>query len=470
MNPFLSKEQIQVQHQTLQARALEIGNRDYKARIQLLKQLERVILKRREDIQRALLEDFRKPPFETDLSEIYVTLSELRHAKKHLREWTAEQRVGNPLALFGMRSFVRSESKGLVLIIAPWNYPIALTLGPLISAIAAGNAVILKPSEIAPKSASIIAEIVHEAFPEKEAITVCGDASTAQDLLSLKWNHIFFTGSPEIGKIVLQSSVEHLTPVTLELGGKSPAIVDETADIQHSADRIIWGKGLNAGQTCIAPDYVLVHESKHEELLRCMVTCLERYYQKAALPDDHASIVSEKHYQRQCALLDDAVNQGGKVISGGTKNDQERFLSTTILTNINTNMRLMKEEIFGPLLPVITYKNWDECMKWVHEFERPLSLYYFSTSKKNIRRAILDTRAGSSSINQTLVQFNHPDLPFGGINWSGMGKAHGRWGFELFSNQRSFVQQRHPFNALRLIRPPYKSWKQKLANILIRYL
>lgn len=469
MNPFLTSEEIKAQHQALQSRVLEIGNRTYKERIKLLTQLEKVILKRRDDIKTALHEDFRKPPFETDLSEIYVTISELRHAKKHLREWTSEQRVGNPIALLGMRSFVRSESKGLVLIIAPWNYPIALTLGPLISAIAAGNAIILKPSEIAPKSSSIIAEIVNEAFPNKEAIAVCGDASTAQDLLSLQWNHIFFTGSPEIGKIVLQSSVEHLTPVTLELGGKSPAIVDETANIDHSADRIIWGKCLNAGQTCIAPDYVLVHESKKNELLRKMEERLKRFYQQEALPADHASIVSEKHYQRQCELLDDAVSKGGKVLVGGNKNDQQRFLSTTIVCNTNKEMRLMKEEIFGPLLPILSYSTWEECMKIVNEFERPLSLYHFSTSRKNIRKAILDTRAGSTCINQTLVHFNHPDLPFGGINWSGMGKAHGRWGFELFSNQRSFVQQRYRLNALRLVGPPYKGWKQKLANLLIRY-
>lgn len=469
MNHFLSSDDIDRVHRKLMQRYIDLGRRSYKERIKDLKSLEQSILKHRSAIKAALNADFRKPGMESDLSEIYVTLSELRHAKKHLQDWTAEQRVHNPLSMIGMRAFVRAESKGVVLIIAPWNYPIALTLGPLISAIAAGNAVVLKPSEIAPKSAEVITSIVGEAFPSEQVVTVCGGVETSKHLLSKNWHHIFFTGSPEIGKLVMQSAVETLTPITLELGGKSPAVIDESADIKAAANRIIWGKGMNAGQTCISPDYVLVHESKKDALLEAMKLVLQDFYKGAALPDDHASIVSDKHYLRQCELLEDATKKGAHIIAGGNKNDSKRYLSTTLLTNVNLEMRLMKEEIFGPILPVLTYKDWDECLGIINQFERPLSLYHFSTSQKNMRFLIERTRAGSTGINQSLVQFNHPELPFGGTNWSGMGKAHGKSGFDLFSNQRSFVKQKSKFNALRFITPPYTPWKQKLSDFMIRF-
>jgi len=469
MNHFLSSDDIDRVHQELMKRYMDLGQRSYKERIKDLKALELSILKHREAIKAALYEDFRKPPMESDLSEIYVTLAELRHAKKHLRDWTAEYSVPNPLSMLGMNAFTRAESKGVVLIIAPWNYPFALTLGPLISAIAAGNAVVLKPSEIAPKSAEVIASIVSEAFPSEQVITVCGGVETSQHLLSKNWHHIFFTGSPEIGKLVMQSAVETLTPITLELGGKSPAVVDESAKIKAAANRIIWGKGMNAGQTCISPDYVLVHESKKEAFLEAMKWVLQEFYKGAAVPQDHASIVSEKHYHRQCDLLEDATKKGAKIIAGGNKNDSKNYLSTTLLSDVNLEMRVMKEEIFGPILPILTYKDWDECLGIINQFERPLSLYHFSTSKKNMRFLIEHTRAGSTCINQSLVQFNHPELPFGGINWSGMGKAHGKSGFDLFSNQRSFVQQKSKFNALRFITPPYTPRKQKLSDFMIRF-
>ena len=469
MNHFLSSDDIDRVHRELMERYIGLGQRSYKERIKDLKALEKSILKHRAAIKTALHEDFRKPPMESDLSEIYVTLAELRHAKKHLRDWTAENSVPNPLSMFGMKAFLRAESKGVVLIIAPWNYPIALTLGPLISAIAAGNAVVLKPSEIAPKSAEVIASIVREAFPPEQVVTVCGGVETSQHLLSKNWHHIFFTGSPEIGKLVMQSAVETLTPITLELGGKSPAVIDESADIKAAANRIIWGKGMNAGQTCISPDYVLVHESKKDALLEAMKSVLQEFYKGAALPDDHASIVSEKHYLRQCELLEDATKKGAQIIAGGNKNDSKHYLSTTLLTNVNLEMRVMKEEIFGPILPILTYTDWDECLGIINQFERPLSLYHFSTSQKNMRFLIESTRAGSTCINQSLVQFNHPELPFGGINWSGMGKAHGKSGFDLFSNQRSFIKQKSKFNALRLITPPYTPLKQKLSDFMIRF-
>lgn len=469
MNYFLSSDDIDRVHQELMKRYMDFGQRSYKERMKDLKALELSILKHREAIKAALYEDFRKPPMESDLSEIYVTLAELRHAKKHLRDWTAENSVPNPLSMLGMKAFTRAESKGVVLIIAPWNYPFALTLGPLISAIAAGNVVVLKPSEIAPKSAEVIASMVSEAFPSEQVVTVCGGVETSQHLLSKNWHHIFFTGSPEIGKLVMQSAVETLTPITLELGGKSPAVVDESAKIKAAANRIIWGKGMNAGQTCISPDYVLVHESKKDAFLEAMKWVLQEFYKGAAVPQDHASIVSEKHYHRQCDLLEDATKKGAKIIAGGNKNDSKNYLSTTLLSDVNLEMRVMKEEIFGPILPILTYKDWDECLGIINRFERPLSLYHFSTSQKNMRFLIENTRAGSTCINQSLVQFNHPDLPFGGINWSGMGKAHGKSGFDLFSNQRSFVKQKSKFNALRFITPPYSPWKQKLSDFMIRF-
>jgi aldehyde dehydrogenase (NAD+) len=433
-------------------------------RIDKLRRFERLMLARREEIRAAMWEDYRKPAAEVDLSEIYPVVSEARHAIRHLRSWMKPKRVRSRLALLGSRNSIVHEPKGVVLIIAPWNFPFNLTLGPLMSAIAAGNCVMVKPSEMTPASTACMRRIIGELFEENEIAVIEGDSSVAEALLRKKFDHIFFTGSPAVGKIVMKAAAEHLTSVTLELGGKSPAIVDSTANIGEAARKLAWGKFFNSGQICIAPDYALVHESVRDEFVAKLRTAAE-----ALGEESRGVIVNDRHAARVKRLIDQAVDKGATVALGGTS--QGRKIDATVLTNVPPDSAVMQEEIFGPVLPVLTYRSLEEAFQIIEGKEHPLVLYIFSRDRKVAREIMRNTRAGGTAINHTLIHFYQLDLPFGGVGHSGVGKSHGFAGFEAFSNPRGVLDQRLPFSAIEMLFPPYKGkLKEWLIDFTVRWL
>jgi aldehyde dehydrogenase (NAD+) len=434
-------------------------------RIEKLRRFERLILARRDEIREAMWADYRKPAAEVDLSEIYPVVSEARHAIRHLKKWMRPKRVPTRLALLGSRSTVVYEPKGVVLIIAPWNFPFNLTLGPLVSAIAAGNCAVVKPSELTPASTACMQRIIAELFEEDEVAVVAGDAKVAEELLAKKWDHIFFTGSPAVGRIVMKAAAEHLTSVTLELGGKSPAIVDRTANVADAAKKIAWGKFFNCGQVCIAPDYALVDERVRDQFLRELQQAI------AAMGPEGARgiIVNERHAARVKRLIDTAVAEGAEVVTGGVARGRE--IEPTILTNVSPRSPVMQEEIFGPILPVLTYRTLDDAFAMIAAKEHPLVLYIFSKVRSVAREIVRRTRAGGTTINHTLIHFYQLELPFGGVGQSGVGKSHGFAGFEAFSHARGVLEQRLPFSAIELLFPPYRGKLQKmLIDFTVRWL
>ncbi|MEM9324949.1 MAG: aldehyde dehydrogenase family protein, partial [Bacteroidota bacterium] len=414
-------------------------------------------------------DDFGKHPSEVDLSEIYPVTSEIKHAKRSLRKWLGANRRPTPIALLGASSRIKYEPKGVVLIISPWNFPINLTLGPLVSAIAAGNCVMIKPSEMTPHTSALMNKLISELFDESEVAVVEGSVKTAEPLLELPFNHIFFTGSPAIGKIVMQAAAKNLASVTLELGGKSPTIVDETADIKTAARRIAWGKFLNNGQVCIAPDYLLVHESQKKPLEQALKDTIKTFYSEDPQQSkSYNRIVNARHYQRLKETVEDAFNQGANVVEGGKFKDDEHFISPTILTDVDLGSKVMQEEIFGPILPMIPFKTLDEAIAIINEKEKPLALYIYSQSKRNISQLLNNTRAGGTCINHNEIHFFNQHLGFGGVNNSGIGRGHGDEGFKAFSNPRGIMHQHMP-NALDLLMPPYNGFKQKLIDLTIKW-
>jgi aldehyde dehydrogenase (NAD+) len=408
--------------------------------------------------------DYRKPAAEVDLSEVYPVVGEVRHAARHLRRWMKPKRVSTRLALFGSRSSIVHEPKGVVLIIAPWNFPFNLTLGPLVSAIAAGNCAMLKPSELTPESTACMRRILGDLFDEDEVAVIEGDATVAEALLRKKFDHVFFTGSPAVGKLVMKAAAEHLTSVTLELGGKSPAIVDATANVAEAARKIAWGKFLNCGQVCVAPDYALVHESVRDEFLAGVRAAIDARGDAA-----HGWIVNERHAARVARLIDTAVERGARVVTGGTVRGRE--IAPTVLTDVPPDAPVMQEEIFGPVLPVVTYRTLDEAFETIERREPPLVLYIFSRARTVVREIVRRTRAGGTAVNHTMIHFYELELPFGGVGHSGIGKSHGFAGFEAFSNARGILDQKLPIAAIDFLYPPYTAkWKQKLIDLTIRWL
>ena len=446
-----------------------VGNTTAKERIAKLKKFHKAILKYRPEIKEALYNDFRKHPSEVDLTEIYPITSEIKHTKSHLRGWMDKQSVRTPLALLGSSSYVHYEPKGVVLIIAPWNFPINLTFAPLVSAIAAGNTVMIKPSEMTPNSSAVMQRIIDETFEPREVALVQGGIDTSKALLDLPFNHIFFTGSPQIGKIVMGAAAKNLTSVTLELGGKSPTIIDDTANIEQAAKRTAWGKFVNNGQICIAPDYIFVHESKKDAFLKAIEKNLKEFYtEDASNQDSYSRIVNKKHFGRVTALVEDAVNNGAKIEVGGDTKVEENYLAPTIMTNVPMDSKVMTEEIFGPILPVHGFTDLEEVINIINKREKPLALYIYSKSKKNINYMMNNTRAGGSCINHNGVHFYNTNLPFGGSNNSGIGKGGGYYGFQAFSNARGVLKQNVP-NALELLVPPYNDFKQKIIDLTIKW-
>lgn len=434
-------------------------------RIGKLRRLHDVVLARRDEIRAAMWEDYRKPAAEVDLSEIYPVVSEARHAIRHLRRWMKPKRVGTRLALMGSRSWIRYEPKGAVLIISPWNFPFNLTLAPVVSAVAAGNCAIVKPSELTPASSAYMKRLLGELFDESEVAVVEGDGSVAEALLRKRFDHVFFTGSPAVGKLVMKAAAEHLTSVTLELGGKSPVIVDRTANLDEAARKVAWGKFFNSGQICIAPDYLLVDESIGDEFLAKLRDSV------AALGSDGSRgiIVNDRHAARVKRLIDGALAGGAESAVGGTS--RGRDIEPTVLTNVSPDAEVMQEEIFGPVLPMLTYRTLEDAFRIIDAREKPLVMYVFSRDRGVVKKILDRTRAGGTVINHTMIHFYQLTLPFGGVGHSGVGKAHGFYGFEAFSNARGILDQRLPFSAIEMLFPPYGGkLKQMIIDLTVRWL
>lgn len=455
-----------------QSRAPDFRDKDLDRRRQRLVALRDAVVAQREQIVAAIQADFGKPEAETQLSEIMVVLSEIKHALKNLKRWTRPQRVRSSLSMFGTRAWVRQEPRGVCLIIAPWNYPFNLLMGPLVSAIAAGNTAMLKPSELTPNTSALMREMLHELFPEDEVRVFEGEADVAQALLELPFDHCFFTGSPAIGKRVMRAASEHLTSVTLELGGKSPVIVTPSADLNLVARSVAWGKFVNAGQSCTAPDYLFVHEDQQRDLIDAFRKVVHERYgqtpQVQAANADMARIVNERHHQRIDELIKDAVAHGATLEMGGTGNRETRHLPPTILTGIAADSRILNEEIFGPVLPVISYKNLDETLAWINARPKPLALYIYGKDRQQAQRLLHRTSSGDAAINTCMVHFSHPNLPFGGVNNSGIGKGHGRWGFQAFSHERAVLSEH--FSSTQGIAPPYTPSRTRFSRFVARYL
>lgn len=452
------------------ANAQQLKNTSARERIQKLKKLKQAIQASQTELQQAVYDDFRKSPEETDLTEVFMVFKTIDNACDNLRKWMRPKKVGTPKALMGTSSRVVKEPKGVALIIAPWNYPFQLTIDPLISAIAAGNAAILKPSEMTPNTAAYMKKLVAEVFKEEEVALFEGDADVAQHLLKKRFDHIFFTGSPMLGKIIMRAASEHLTPVTLELGGKSPTIVDETANIEDAADKITYGKFINCGQTCIAPDYILVHESVKDDLVKSIKNKIHQFYgDDVKASPDLTRIVNERHFKRVNSLLEDATQKGAEIAEGGQTDSSQNYVAPTLLENVSESMEVMHEEIFGPLLPVVTFKNLQEATDLINTKEKPLAMYIFSKSKANQQFLIQNTTAGGTTINDTLLHITNPNLPFGGVNNSGFGKTHGYYGFEAFSNERAVLKQRVGFTGIKLIYPPYNDKVRKYIKMFFKW-
>ncbi|MCC3156598.1 aldehyde dehydrogenase family protein [Hymenobacter sp. 15J16-1T3B] len=439
-----------------------------------LQRLHQWIIRNRAAVQQALHQDFGKPAVETDVTELYATQAEIRHALKHLKQWMAPKRVSTPLALLGTTSWVQYEPKGVALIMAPWNYPFYLAVGPLVSALAAGNCCVLKPSEMTPAVSRLLAQLVQEVFEPAEVAVVEGGKDVATALLALPFDHIFFTGSPQVGKVVMRAAAEHLTSVTLELGGKSPAIVDASADLRDAAEKLVWGKCVNAGQTCVAPDYLLVHESVQEPLIEEIRGVLGRFYDAAgagvAASPSFARIVNGHHFQRLAGLLEDAQQRGAAVALGGGVDQSQCFIEPTVLTDVPADSAVMREEIFGPLLPVVPFRTLMEAADFVNARPRPLALYVFARSAEAQRYLLGRVPAGGACLNDTIIHLGQLELPFGGAGNSGIGRAHGHYGFLAFSNEKAVLRQRVGPTGIKLFYPPYTPKVQRVVDLLLKYL
>ena len=442
-------------------------------RIARLKRLREAILARRAELAEALHRDFRKPALEVELTEVHPTLEELNYTVKHVKSWMKPKRVGTPLLLSGASSHVRYEARGVVLVLAPWNYPFQLLMAPLIAAIAAGNTVICKPSEKTPNTSRFLARLVKDVFPENEVALFEGGADIAEALLELPFDHFFFTGNPRIGRKVMEAAAKHLASVTLELGGKSPVIIDETADLTATAERIAWGKFINSGQTCIAPDYAFVHASREREFLDAMKAVITRFYggtetERQASPD-FSRMVDPVAWRRVKDLVDRSVAAGATVEVGGTADGPSRYVSPTVLSGVRSDMPIMEGEIFGPVLPVMTYQKREEVYAHLQAGDKPLALYVFSQDKRAVEDIFRNTTSGSAVVNNVIVQVVNPNLPFGGVGMSGLGNYHGLYGFKTFSHERAVMVQWMKSLAAMFF-PPYRGKAQEMASRATRLM
>jgi aldehyde dehydrogenase (NAD+) len=441
------KDQIQRQRDFFNSGA----TRDLKFRKKHLNALLQTIVSMESDVLEALHKDMGKPQAEGLVSELALVYDEIRHAIRHLGQWAKPIKVGTPLLQFPGSSHIYFEPYGVALIIGPWNYPFQLIMAPLVAAIAAGNCAVLKPSELAPRTADVIAKIIVKAFEPSVVSVFLGGVPVSKQLLEERFDYMFFTGGPAVGRIVMEAATKNLTPLTLELGGKSPCIVDSDVDLDVTARRIAWGKFFNAGQTCVAPDYMLVPKDLKKPLIAKLKEQIHQFFgEDPATSPDYARIINASHFKR----LEKLISQGRAVI-GGETDEKSRYIAPTILDDVDLNTSLMKDEIFGPLLPILTYRDFDEAVSVVKSRPRPLALYLFSNLATSQRRVVQELSFGGGCINDTLVHLANPELPFGGVGESGMGSYHGHFGFETFSHRKSVTKRPFSFD-FKMRYPPYR--------------
>ncbi|MCO6226116.1 aldehyde dehydrogenase [Staphylococcus epidermidis] len=427
--------------------------KNLKFRKQQLKLLSKNIKNHENELLDALYKDLGKSKVEAYATEIGMRLKSIKLMRKELKNWSKTKQTDTPLYLFPTKSYIKKEPYGTVLIIGPFNYPVQLVFEPLIGAIAAGNTAIVKPSELTPHVAIVIKDIIEDTFDEAYVSVVEGGIEETQTLLSLPFDYMFFTGSEKVGKIVYEAAARKLIPVTLELGGKSPVIVDDTANIKVASERISFGKFTNAGQTCVAPDYILVQRKVKNDLIKALKKTITEFYgENIEKSPDFGRIVNQKHFNR----LNDLIQiHKDNVVFGGNSSKEDLYIEPTLLDNITNDNKIMKEEIFGPILPIITYDNFDEVLEIIQSKSKPLSLYLFSEDENMTHRVVEELSFGGGAINDTLMHLANPNLPFGGVGSSGIGQYHGKYSFDTFSHMKSYT-----FKSTRLesslFFPPYK--------------
>lgn len=463
-------QQIQNVFALQQATAIRWRESTAEQRIARLKSLRDAVLAHRDAFYQAFAKDYRKPSAEVDVTELMPVLDEIRHATGRLKQWMKPEKVKPTSLMLTTSAWIEYQPRGRVLIIAPWNYPLNLCFGPLVSALAAGNTAIIKPSEMMPNVSAVMAKIIKETFNPQEVALFEGSLPTAEALLALPFDHIFFTGSPMVGKVVMAAAAKHLTSVTLELGGKSPTIIDQSANLQVAAETLMWGKFLNNGQTCVAPDHIYVHQAvKDAFVAECRKVIHARYGATAGeqkMNPDLTRIVNTRHTQRIANLLNEAVELGAKITVGGQTDIESCYIAPTIVENIPTQAKIMSEEIFGPVLPIISFEHIDTVIAEINANPKPLALYIWSYNEENIEKVVSRTSSGGVCINHCLMQFVHGNLPFGGVNNSGIGNSHGHFGFKAFSHERAVVKA-SKLMMVRLFFPPYDESRRKVIKMTV---
>lgn len=465
------KSQVQAAFEAQRAHHPSVRAQPAAGRIEKLQRLHDLIWTRRSDIQAAMYQDFRRPPIEANMTEVKALADEVQFAIDNLRSWMKPQGVPTPRLLTGTSSRIEPTPKGVVCIMSPWNYPFMLTLGPLVGAIAAGNSVMLKPSEFTPNSSALMAEMIDTLYDPREVTLVRGDKDVGAALLNQPFDHFYFTGSPKVGRIVMKAAAEHLSSVTLELGGKSPAVVDATADVEHAARTIAWGKFLNAGQTCIAPDYVLVDATVADPFVQALRTAITEFYGQTPTDrqqsGDYARLVNDHHTNRLSEALQDAIERGAQLEYGGTVDATENYIEPTVLRDVPNDATVMQEEIFGPILPVQSYHHLDDAIAAINQRENPLAMYHFTGNESNVRTLLDGTQSGGVCINDTVIHYLNPHLPFGGAGHSGIGMGTGRYSFEEFSDMRSVLTRKRGSGLMQTLYPPYGRFTKKLTEWLL---
>lgn len=436
-------------------------NVDY--RIKSLKKLNDIIKKNEDKILNELKKDLGKSNFEGYVTEVGILYDDINFHIKNVKKWSSEEKRKSPIVYYPSKSYIYKEPYGVTLIIGPFNYPFQLVIAPLIGAISAGNTAIIKPSENSRNIALLLEKLINENFPEEylRVVNPLGGKETVSLLLDKPFDYIFFTGSVRVGKLVMQKAAQHLTPVTLELGGKSPCIVDSDAKLKLAAKRIVWGKFLNAGQTCVAPDYLCVHKSVKDELLKLIINEIRvQFGENVRNSEDYPRIVNKSSLERLSGYLND-----GKIYYGGNIDEDNLYMEPTLIIKPDLNSPLMSDEIFGPILPILVYEDLDNVIKFINHREKPLALYYFSESKKKIKYVLTSTTSGGVTINDTIIHVANPNLPFGGVGSSGVGKYHGKESFETFTHNKS-VMKRGTFIEFNIRFAPYKNKLNLVKRIM----
>lgn len=436
---------------------------DINARRQALQTLKQAIKSHEQELLDAIYTDLGKSATEAFMCEVGLVYSDLTHTLKHLNSWAKPQRKRTPLTNFHAKSMIVPEPYGVALIMSPWNYPVLLTLEPMIGALAAGNCVVLKPSAYSPATSAIIAKLIGEVFPPEYVTVVTGGRAENQTLLDQQFDYIFFTGGVTVGKLVMEKASHHLTPVTLELGGKSPVVIDHTADLRTAARRITFGKYLNCGQTCIAPDYVLIEESVHDEFVRLFIEETKKMYGKDGLENkDYGKIINQKHFDRIIGLIDSK-----KIVYGGKANVATLQIEPTVLDHVTKDDAVMQEEIFGPVMPIITVKDTNEAYDFIKDRPKPLALYLFTNDKEVENKFLREVSFGGGCVNDTIIHIATTNLPFGGVGNSGMGSYHGKRTFDTFSHQKAVVKK-YTWLDIPMRYQPYSALKDKLIRLFLR--